>query len=207
LNWNGTRRKFVSNTTGREGMLRVGLPAIKAFRRCRNNNPGRVFRIMVQIPEEVKNQLKTPIGELFKDLKVLGVFLEGGKRIISVGDVCTATLLTLGIRPHLAVFDYHTRRADADKATLDILKKSFGSMMRYDNPAGTVSDILIKDAKTLMVKGGAILIDGEEDLTALAFIMEADEDDLVLYGQPGEGVVVVKPTKDIKRRIKGWLSR
>jgi len=177
-----------------------------------NNNPERAFPLMVRISEEVKNELKEPIGELFSDPTDLEGFIlkerkkQGRHRIIAIGDVCTATLLSRGISPHLAVFDYHTRRADADKETLDILKKAYGSMKRYDNPAGTVSDILFREAKALIEEGGAILIDGEEDLTALAFIRGADEDDMVLYGQPGEGIVMVRPTKEIKRRIEGWLS-
>ena len=166
---------------------------------------------MVRISEETKNELKEPIGELFSDPKDLEGFIRkeqkkpGRHRILSIGDVCTATLLSLGIKPHLAVFDYHTRRAEADRKTLDALGEEYGAPTRYDNPAGTVSDSLIKEAKALIMKGGAILIEGEEDLTALAFIREADEDDLVLYGQPGEGVVLVRPTKEIKRKIERWL--
>ncbi len=162
---------------------------------------------MVKISEEVKNELKKPIGELFKDANDFKKLIarEHFRRIISIGDVCTATLLSLGIRPHLAVFDYHSKRTDVDNTTLDILKKAYKSMMRYENPAGTVSDTLINDAEALMEKGGAIFIDGEEDLTALAFIQKAGENDLVLYGQPGEGMVVVRPTKEIKRKIGRWL--
>jgi GTP-dependent dephospho-CoA kinase len=166
---------------------------------------------MVRISEETKNELKDPIGELFCDPKDLEGFVQkelkkpGRHRILTIGDVCTVALLDLGFRPHLAVFDYHTRRTDTDKKTLDLLKATYKTMTRFVNPAGTVSDIIIKEARALIDKGGAILIEGEEDLTALAFIREADEDDLVLYGQPGEGVVLVRPTKEIKRKIERWL--
>jgi uncharacterized protein (UPF0218 family) len=161
---------------------------------------------MVDIAPEVKALLKKPLGTLEKDLGEIKR-LSHGHRIISVGDVCTLGLLAIGVRPHLAVFDYRSMRSGLDQGMINALRASFKKMRTYPNPAGTVSDRLLADAAGLVREGGAVLIEGEEDLTALAFVLSAGENDLVVYGQPDEGVVVVRPDAKLKKRISNWLGR
>jgi uncharacterized protein (UPF0218 family) len=156
---------------------------------------------MVRISERAKEQMKKPLGTL-EDISRL----RCAGRLITIGDVCTVAILRTGAVPHLAVFDHHTMRSEVDRSMVEELGARFPNPRRYSNPAGTVSDELLRDAGKLIDEGGAILIDGEEDLTALAFIMVAKKDDIILYGQPGEGVVVVRPGKRLKKKIEGWLS-
>jgi uncharacterized protein (UPF0218 family) len=160
---------------------------------------------MVAIPEKVKAALKKPLGRLQKDYSGIGA-LSRGHRLISVGDVCTLGLLSIGIIPHLAVFDHLFMRHDLEPERKMILARRFANPARYENPPGTLSDRIIADAPMLIEKGGAVLIEGEEDLTALAFIRSAGKSDIVIYGQPGEGIVVVRPDEKLKKRIDGWLS-
>jgi len=156
------------------------------------------------IAGRIKMQLKKPIGRLYtgpwKPRKTPGL------RIISIGDICTLELLARGITPHLAVFDHRFMRKTLSPARIRKLGSRFKRPKRYKNPPGTLSDAILKDAKTLIARGGAVLIDGEEDLTALAFIRAARSSDRVVYGQPHRGMVVVRPGKRIKKRIDGWLS-
>jgi uncharacterized protein (UPF0218 family) len=158
----------------------------------------------MRIPPGIKRQLKKPLGRLHTGL--VGLKTLSRHRIISIGDVCTLALLDIGIRPHLAVFDHRFMRRKLGPKGIRTLSKHFKRPKRYKNPPGTLSEAVVKDAKQLIAKGGAVLIDGEEDLTALAFIRSATAKDLVLYGQPHEGIVLVRPDKKIKRRIEGWLS-
>jgi GTP-dependent dephospho-CoA kinase len=157
---------------------------------------------MVEISPEVREQLKIPLGR-FVDAAALR---SQRCRIISIGDVCTLGLLESGIMPHLAVFDFRSMRHELEPAMVRALRSAFRNPVRYQNPPGTLSDEILRDAPALIKKGGAILIDGEEDLTALAFILAASGDDVVIYGQPNEGLVLVRPDENIKRKIKGWLS-
>jgi uncharacterized protein (UPF0218 family) len=158
----------------------------------------------MRIPETVKNELKKPLGK-FTDIKKLKWF--GKKRkIISVGDVCTLNLISAGITPHLAIFDFIYMRQELENDRRELLRRKFAKPKKYKNPPGTLSKKLILDAKKLVKKGGGVLIDGEEDLTALAFILAADEEYLVVYGQPHKGMVMVIPEKEIKRKIKNWLT-
>jgi uncharacterized protein (UPF0218 family) len=160
---------------------------------------------MVTIPASVRATLKSPLGRLqkgYEGLKELG----RTHRIISIGDVCTLGLLGAGVLPHLAVFDHLFMRQGLEPERKAILDNAFRNPSRYSNPPGTLSESIIADAPMLIEKGGAVLIDGEEDLTALAFIRSAGRRDIIIYGQPGEGLVVVVPDERLKKKIDKWLS-
>jgi uncharacterized protein (UPF0218 family) len=156
---------------------------------------------MFKFSQQIKNQLKKPLGKLHADFKEVKK-LSHNHRIISVGDVCTLSLLAIGIRPHLAVFDYLFMRQDLDPGMIKILEFYFKKPKKYKNPPGTLSSQILADAPILLSKGGGVLIDGEEDLTALAFIINATGRDVIIYGQPGKGIVIVKPGAKIKRKVE-----
>jgi len=159
---------------------------------------------MVVISEEVKLRLKKPLGRLYPDYS----FLEElkGKRLISIGDASTLALLDHGIIPHLAVFDFRIKRKKISERQKEKLLSPFTIVRKYKNPKGTVSGRLLKNAKKLIREGGAVLIDGEEDLLALAFILNSSENDAVVYGQPDEGMVLVLPDSEIKNKIRKMLA-
>jgi len=159
----------------------------------------------MRIPDGVKAKLKKPLGTLETDFRRIKT-LSHGHRITSVGDICTLSLLALGVKPHLAVFDHRFMRQRLDSGMVSMLDVHFGRARRYRNPAGTLSEKVIKDAKRLMREGGAVLIDGEEDLTALAFIVEGGKRDVIIYGQPHKGLVIVRPDAKLKKKINGWLA-
>ncbi len=51
-----------------------------------------------------------------------------------------------------------------------------------------------------------IFVDGEEDLITLAVITTAPNGTLVVYGQPGEGMVFVEVDDDIKDKVNNFLE-
>lgn len=160
---------------------------------------------MVKIPEPVRKKLRIPLGMVYRTLEKIEQ-LSKGHRIISVGDVCTLALLEAGIVPHLAVFDFRYMRTRLKTQDIKTLKTRYPRPKTYTNPAGTVSESLLCDASSLLEKGGAVFIEGEEDLTALAFILAAGENDLIIYGQPDEGIVVVKIDERVKKKVRGFLE-
>lgn len=157
------------------------------------------------IPQRIKEKLKKPLGNLQGDFNGIKK-LSHTHRIISVGDVCTLNLLANGIKPHLAVFDYRFMRQKLDGRMIRLLHNEFKKPKKYKNAPGTLSEKILTDATELIANGGAVLIEGEEDLTALAFIRSSDQKDIVIYGQPHRGIVVVKPNNKLKIKIEKWLA-
>ena len=159
---------------------------------------------MIKLSPHVLEELKKPLGELIVNSEnILDKIAD--KRIISIGDICTINLIKSRIKPHLAVFDLKSQRKELTKELKDIIEASYPKPKRYDNTPGTISEKLLSDAKALLKEGGGILIEGEEDICALAFIKEATSKDVIIYGQPKEGIVLIKPTKEIKEKIEKWI--
>lgn len=156
---------------------------------------------MVVLTEETKNMLKKPLGRVYKTYEEI-LKLSKRYRIVAVGDITTLALLAMGILPHLAVFDYRVMRKALKEPRANILRWTFKHAKKIKNPQGTISDTILKNAKSLLKHGGAIAIDGEEDLTALAFIRHADKKTIVMYGQPHEGVVIVMPNQKTKKLVE-----
>ena len=97
----------------------------------------------MRIPEQVRQELKQPLGEVHTDFTSIRQ-LAKTYRIISIGDICTLSLLAMGIRPHLAVFDFRYMRKKLDSGLVSILRLNFKDPKGYLNPAGTISEKVIR---------------------------------------------------------------
>jgi len=160
---------------------------------------------MAIIADSARKRLKKPLGRVYASGGPIAR-LARANRIISVGDACTLALLDAGVRPFLAVFDLKCMRRKMDGRSIKRLLAEFPKQRTYRNPAGTLSGRLVGDAPMLLAKGGAVRIIGEEDLTALAFIMAAGRKDVIVYGQPGKGMVAVRPGRKLAVMIGRLLS-
>ncbi len=158
----------------------------------------------MKIPDKIRERLKMPIGKVHIDFVEIKR-LSKNHKIISVGDVCTLALLQLGIMPHLAVFDFRCKRDEISEKKKNILRQAFPEMESLRNHSGHISEEIMENAQRLLDKGGGLLIEGEEDLTALAFIKEANEKYVLVYGQPNEGVVIVRIDEKTKKRLDELL--
>lgn len=152
----------------------------------------------MRIPTKIKQLLKKPLGKVHTTLKEIKS-LSHGHKIVAVGDVCVLALLSMDIPLHLAVYDYKYMRRKLDKTKKQILKRHFKKPYRFKNPHGTISKNLIQKAPEILRKGGAVKIDGEEDLTALVFANFAPKNIHVIYGQPHKGIVLIKKNKKLQK--------
>ncbi len=149
------------------------------------------------VSEEIRSLLKKPFGKVFKgkDLKPAEEIKRNlkGEKVIVVGDVTLKNILAVGIRPSLAVIDLKTKREIKENS---VFKEK---VAKTKNPPGMITtDLWDKIHESMDKKGSLIVVDGEEDLAVLPCILEADWDSVVLYGQPDEGIVLVKVTEEKK---------
>ncbi|MEW5996941.1 MAG: DUF359 domain-containing protein [Candidatus Micrarchaeota archaeon] len=155
---------------------------------------------MVRLSEELKGMLKKPLGKTGTLESLLP--LVGGRKIIAVGDQVVFALLSKGIRPHVAVFDFKTMRARVDSGVRKRIEREYPSPMRVVNEPGTISEEIFLSAPMLIRKGGALFVEGEEDLVAFPFILSLTKKSVVLYGQPGEGCVFVEDKSEGRETVK-----
>lgn len=134
-------------------------------------------------------------------MKRLAKLLEKEKpsKIVSVGDVVSASMTKYGIFPHVMIVDNRVMRKPVKPFPLEA-----GKILHLKNPPGTLTDEAwptINEALS-QTQRMVVMVDGEEDLLTIVAVLCAPENSLVVYGQPHEGVVVVKATKQMKETMR-----
>lgn len=154
----------------------------------------------------LREKLKTPYGKLYKGkgdecLRSIVDTLKATK-VISIGDVTTYYLLKAGIVPDICLVDDKTMRLPVEHEVRKGTAHASFKEVSVKNPAGVVTDDLINALKDNMdsKKPVRIFVEGEEDLAVIPACMYAPIGSIVIYGQPSEGVVVVKITE--KKRLE-----
>lgn len=165
---------------------------------------------MKKLPEHLRNLLKEPIGLLVDNERKLVEILKNEKYIVSVGDQVTYTLLKYDIKPFMGIVDYKTRRGSCSDDVKKLIRSFGRKTFVVENPPGCISDELWDVIRLVFEdidsKGVLIEVDGEEDLASLAVIYMAPSVVTIIYGLPDRGVLVVKPTSEVKQKIKKILD-
>jgi uncharacterized protein (UPF0218 family) len=159
---------------------------------------------------ELRTRLKQPLGTLIR-----GSFTETIRRfselvskekttgIISVGDTVSKNLARTHITAKLSIVDNKCMRKSVGPVMLPAEQTFY-----VKNPRGTITEESIMAIRQALKsdRNARIIVDGEEDLLALIAIKEAPENSFVLYGQPREGIVVVKVTSDKRAQVQEILG-
>ncbi|MEM3712147.1 MAG: GTP-dependent dephospho-CoA kinase family protein [Thermoproteota archaeon] len=155
--------------------------------------------------EETRRIVKKPLGILLKGESEIKRFLEGFKGpLITVGDIVSESLIQMGFEPHLCIIDGKTMRKPI--AVAECLKER-RRIFSLVNPPGTISRDSWKVVKEAVSSPKSIIIvDGEEDLLTLVAVHSAPEGSLVLYGQPGEGIVAIKVDNSSRKMVSEILG-
>ncbi|MEM3382761.1 MAG: DUF359 domain-containing protein [Nitrososphaerales archaeon] len=160
------------------------------------------------LTDELRELLKKPIGFLIsnENLTYNEIKSHIGKKgmIITVGDATTERLIQLGIIPSIQIVDGKEMRASRPLPSVKI-----DNEIKAPNPAGRISkEALMALSSALRAnKPVRIVIDGEEDLLALPCIALSPCGSSVLYGQPKEGVVIIKVNKVSKRMAISFMKK
>jgi uncharacterized protein (UPF0218 family) len=122
--------------------------------------------------------------------------------VYTVGDIVTYHLLQRGVRPEIAVIDGHTMRVPCNR-----IPSVYPRRLTVPNAAGTLGDALIEALKDAVSDPPALIfVDGEEDLAVIPLVIASPAGAVILYGQPGEGVVLRVVDERAKREAAELLS-
>jgi hypothetical protein len=161
-----------------------------------------------RLTPKLREELKAPLGHLIQGsfdetMKTLKELIKNEKppKIISVGDAVSNNMMRHGVSPQVLIVDNKVMREPIRPIKVDAEQT-----LHVKNPAGTLAEeawAVVQEA----LRGKhrtTVLVDGEEDLLTLVAMLYAPENSLVIYGQPHEGIVVVKvteKTRETARRI------
>jgi len=150
------------------------------------------------VTPETLSKFKEPFGKLIQgtyaetmsELETI-IRKEKPTSIISVGDTVSRNLHKHHIIPQLAITDNKSMRRKLQPKVFPAK-----NLIQVKNPQGKITQEAITAMQTALEANAHthMLVDGEEDLLTLIAVLYAEENSLVIYGQPRKGIVIVKVT-------------
>ena len=161
----------------------------------------------MKLPDSLREQLKIPLGLLLPESQAnkenIKKNLPENSYVITVGDRTTEKMIEFGLIPSLQIIDSQEKREKREPPKLENATE-----ITIENPAAEIthqSIEMIKKAFT-MTPPVRLTVIGEEDLLVLPVCIHAPENSVVLYGQPNEGLVIVKITGEIRNKTQALLD-
>jgi hypothetical protein len=162
----------------------------------------------LKLPENLREDLKIPLGDLINDIDVnnknIQTKINPKSVLITVGDRTTENMLQLGLKPQIQIIDGLEKRNQRIVSTDDAVNTNLSCR----NPPGEIT----KESIQVIQKAFSseppvrITVDGEEDLLVLPVCIAAPENSVVMYGQPNEGLVIVHITPEIRAKVQKILD-
>lgn len=156
----------------------------------------------------MKKEFRKPYGRVFSDPERIKSLIKG-KKVISVGDGISYRLIKAGIKPDVIIFDKKIGRKPIDSIIENVLESFDAKKLYVKNPPSHITDELWSAVKQSLDSDEKIkiIVDGEEDLAVLPFVLESSVNTIILYGFMNRSFVMIKVNKDLKQKCKQLLSR
>ena len=162
----------------------------------------------MKLPDNLREQLKIPLGLLLLESdatkKNIQKHISENSFIITVGDRTTEKMIEFGLIPFLQIIDGQEKRIKRN------IPENFNvsTLLACDNPSAEITNQSIETIKKAFVSKTPVRITvrGEEDLLVIPVCIYAPENSVVMYGQPNEGLVIVKVTPEIRNKTQKLLD-
>ena len=165
--------------------------------------------ITYRITPQLRVKLKEPFGLLVKGsfdatMAKMKELVENEKppKIISVGDTVSRNLHEYAIWAQVTIIDNQYMRKKVQPI-------NYTSKAVYvKNPQGTITQEAVEAVKEALKSNEHthIVVEGEEDLLTLIAVAYAPVGSVVVYGQPYEGIVIVKVTPEKSSEAAHFLK-
>jgi len=159
----------------------------------------------VKLAGENRHKFKEPLGVLVPDSNVTCDMLcamAQNSEIITVGDATTQRVLDCGIIPVVHIVDGLEKRSRRNPPSSNCLQ------MQCKNPPGEITQnaVSVIQQAIAAMEPVRVLVRGEEDLLVLPVCIHAPLGSTILYGQPNQGLVVIRLTKQVRDKADFLLS-
>lgn len=162
----------------------------------------------MKLPNSLRARFKTPLGNLIPESQAnkshIQKYLSENSYLITVGDRTTEKMIDFGLIPSLQIIDNQEKRVKREPAKAD----SRYTELVCNNPAAEITLQCIDIIKKAFASKTPVrlTITGEEDLLVIPVCIYAPENSIVMYGQPNEGLVIVKITPEIRNKTQRLLD-
>jgi uncharacterized protein (UPF0218 family) len=161
--------------------------------------------VVYSLTPELRVRLKKPIGTLIRGsfAETMRLFKEMAEKeepaiVISVGDTVSKNLVANHVLPQLSIVDNKVMRRKIQSIPLAAEKT-----IHIKNSPGTITEEAVEAVQDALRSScrSKIVVEGEEDLLTLIAVLYSPENSFIVYGQPYEGIIVVKATKEKKAEV------
>ncbi|MGH1566875.1 MAG: GTP-dependent dephospho-CoA kinase family protein [Nitrosopumilus sp.] len=162
----------------------------------------------MKLPDSLRNQLKIPLGILLPESQAdkinIKKHLPENSYVITVGDRTTEKMINYSLVPSLQIVDGQEKREKRELPTFS----NIATELVVENPAAEITPQSIEIIKQAFTMQSPIRlnVNGEEDLLVIPVCIYAPDNSIVLYGQPNEGLVIVKVTPEIRNKAQTLLD-
>ena len=166
--------------------------------------------VAYRVTPELRVKLKKPFGLLIRgtstetmDALEAIVAKEKPPVVVAVGDIVSQNIHERGVHAQLLVTDGKCMRRSV-KARVFPERH----VVHIRNARGTISDEAVVAMRKVLENSELVhlVVDGEEDLLVLIAVVYAPLHGLVVYGQPGMGLVIVRVTGEKRAEATGILK-
>jgi uncharacterized protein (UPF0218 family) len=151
--------------------------------------------------------MKIPLGNLIPENQAtksnILKHIPKESYVITVGDRTSEKMIDFGLIPSLQIIDNLEKRVKRIPARCDV-----STELICDNPAAEITTQSIDAIKKAFVSKTPVrlVVTGEEDLLVVPVCIHAPDNAIVMYGQPNEGLVIVKITPEIRNKTQRLLD-
>lgn len=162
----------------------------------------------MKLPESLREQLKIPLGVLLPEKEAIKEnivkYLSHDPFVITVGDRTTEKMIEFGLIPSLQIIDKQEKRVKREAPDSNMIPTE----LTCNNPPAEITSQSIDTIKQAFESKipVRITVNGEEDLLVIPVCIYAPDNSVILYGQPNEGLVIVKITPEIKNKTQRLLD-
>jgi len=164
------------------------------------------------VPEVLKPRLRQVYGRLCSSLQEACSYLSSvpstGK-LVTVGDIVSYNAISAGLNPDIIVYDGLAERQKVKDWMKNFLDAYMADERMVRNPAGHITGELWQAAFESLRSSGKsrIVVNGEEDMAVVPFVILGSTGDCILYGMPGQGVDVIVVEDMVKKQFERMLEQ
>ncbi len=164
---------------------------------------------MYTLPIALRSALKDPMRPVVDTAGALAHVRAEATPVVAVGDVVTGMFLDAGIVPAVMIIDFKTQRTQDLPELRAAVEKTGARVVPVVNPPAEITrDLWNAIVEALDDDEPVVLqVEGEEDLAVLPVLALAPDGFQVVYGQPGEGVVIVQVDDGSRAFARDFLKK
>src|SRR3989344_2682288 len=163
-----------------------------------------------KLPVFLRSAFQKPFGELMEKSVFEKTFFDS-LLLVTVGDIITYFSHKRGLTPRISVVDFHEKRKKRFQTLREIGFLGTERVVYIKNPAGTLTASLFQCSRDMFFfskeKRSVVVVEGEEDLAVLPFVLASPLGYTILYGQPDEGIVRVDINEETKEKAFSLAKR